>query len=283
MQSLLLPIDRDGLIDAICDPLGMVLWEMLRRKGRSSAAEMAGLTGVALPTVLSSIDRLAHAGLVVAQRARKGSKSTTYRVAMPEIRIDNSALPPDEVDSLVRRYEEGQSDLFRRLTDDAPGSRAAGQKRGFGMDWAYVTDEEGRRITALIRELFGVIFAAKDRHARTHPDGGPPAATEASSPYALLFHIAPVTVPALPTASVMFSRQPAARADRLRDDGLKRAELSPRELQVAEALVSGMTRPEVATKLKISKYTVVTLTHRIYRKLKVRSRAELARVMTSRL
>ena len=76
---------------------------------------------------------------------------------------------------------------------------------------------------------------------------------------------------------------PAERANRLRDEGAKRAELSPRERQVAEALVAGMTRPEVAGKLGVSPYTVVSLTQRIYAKLKVRSRAELARVMTSRL
>ena len=283
MQHDMLPIERPGLMDAIGDPLAMVLWETMRRKGGASAAELAGLAGAPLATVHASIDRLVTAGLAAARPSARGRTSITYRITMPEIRVNNSGLPPAEVDALVERWEEGQVALFRQLTRRSSGARNTAQKRGFGMDWAYITDDEGRRITALVRELFGILFAAKDRHARTHPDGSPPPADEKAFPYALLFHLAPVGVPVLPHASVMFSRQPAERAARLGEEGAKRAELSPRERQVAEALAGGMTRPEVAKKLGISRYTVVSLTQRVYAKLKVRSRAELARVMTSRL
>jgi DNA-binding CsgD family transcriptional regulator len=278
-----IPIDRPGLLDAICDALCMTLWEFLRRRKAASVAEMAGVCGVPITTAMTAIDLLSKAGLVAARPAGRGRKTVTYAVTSPEIRVDNSALPPAQVDALVERWEAVQTDIFRQLTRRSAQPRGAAQKRGFGMDWAYITDDEGRRITALLRELFGIIFAAKDRHAQTDPDGACTRPPQNAWPYALLFQIAPVTGPARPMASVMFSRQPAERANRLRDEGAKRAELSPRERQVAEALVAGMTRPEVAGKLGVSPYTVVSLTQRIYAKLKVRSRAELARVMTSRL
>lgn len=283
MQHDAIPIERPGLMDAIGDPLAMVLWETIRRTGGSSLAELAGLAAMPLPAVIASVDRLEAAGLIVALRAGRGRKATAYRVAVPEIRVSNGGLPPAEVDALVARWEEGRAREFRRLTQRDRSPRGTGQKRGFGMDWAYVTDEEGRRITALLRELFGIVFAAKDRHARNNPDGSPPETGAGESPYAFLFEVAPVTAPALPAASVMFSRQPVERETRLRDEGSKRGTLSPREEEVAHALASGLTRPQVARRLGLSPYTVVSLTQRIYAKLKVRSRAELARIMTSRL
>jgi DNA-binding CsgD family transcriptional regulator len=51
--------------------------------------------------------------------------------------------------------------------------------------------------------------------------------------------------------------------------------LSAREREIAIALVSGSTLPEIARTLGRSPHTVSTLTRRIYRKLGVRRRAEL--------
>ncbi|MBX7451081.1 AAA family ATPase [Mycolicibacterium sp. 3033] len=57
------------------------------------------------------------------------------------------------------------------------------------------------------------------------------------------------------------------------------AELTPSERRVAELLASGMTRREVAAELFISPKTVEATLSRIYRKLGIRSRAELGRRM----
>jgi DNA-binding CsgD family transcriptional regulator len=53
-------------------------------------------------------------------------------------------------------------------------------------------------------------------------------------------------------------------------------ELSPRERQVAAMLAAGKTRPEIAEALGVSLNTVATIGKRIYAKLGVRRRAELA-------
>jgi DNA-binding CsgD family transcriptional regulator len=52
--------------------------------------------------------------------------------------------------------------------------------------------------------------------------------------------------------------------------------LSPRERQVAALLASGQTRPEIAAALGVSLNTVATIGKRIYAKLGVKRRAELA-------
>jgi DNA-binding NarL/FixJ family response regulator len=51
--------------------------------------------------------------------------------------------------------------------------------------------------------------------------------------------------------------------------------LTPHELDVAMAIIDGATNREVATRLYVSVKTVETHITRIYRKLQVRSRAEL--------
>ena len=59
------------------------------------------------------------------------------------------------------------------------------------------------------------------------------------------------------------------------------ADLTPSERRVAELLASGMTRREVAAALFISPKTVEATLARIYRKLGIRSRAELGRHMAN--
>jgi DNA-binding CsgD family transcriptional regulator len=53
--------------------------------------------------------------------------------------------------------------------------------------------------------------------------------------------------------------------------------LTPSELRVAELAASGMTTKDVATALFISPKTVETNLSRVYRKLGIKSRAELGR------
>ncbi len=55
--------------------------------------------------------------------------------------------------------------------------------------------------------------------------------------------------------------------------------LSPREMQVAELVVDGLTNPDIATELGISLRTVTTHLGNIYRRLDINSRAALTRVM----
>lgn len=52
--------------------------------------------------------------------------------------------------------------------------------------------------------------------------------------------------------------------------------LSPREVQIAEMLILDVAETRIAAKLGISPHTVHTHTGRIFRKLSVRSRVQLA-------
>ncbi len=70
-----------------------------------------------------------------------------------------------------------------------------------------------------------------------------------------------------------------AREDRARIGGRARSndDLTPTEEQIAELVAAGMTNREVAATLFVTPKTVESALTRVYRKLGVRSRTELAR------
>jgi DNA-binding NarL/FixJ family response regulator len=71
-----------------------------------------------------------------------------------------------------------------------------------------------------------------------------------------------------------------ARAELKRSSGIRsQAELTASEQRVAELAASGMSNREMAAALFISPKTVEANLSRIYRKLNIRSRAELGRIV----
>jgi len=83
------------------------------------------------------------------------------------------------------------------------------------------------------------------------------------------------TLGALPWAR-RASSELAATGRRRPPNGETRVALTPQEAQVATAVASGLSNPEVAAALFVSRKTVEAHLSRVYRKLGVRSRTELA-------
>ena len=69
----------------------------------------------------------------------------------------------------------------------------------------------------------------------------------------------------------------AAAGERLRPAAAARESLTPREVQVALAVAEGASNAEVASALYLTPKTVEYHLTRVYRKLGLRSRAELVR------
>jgi DNA-binding CsgD family transcriptional regulator len=61
----------------------------------------------------------------------------------------------------------------------------------------------------------------------------------------------------------------------------EKLDLSEREMQIAVLVGEGMTNAEIGKQLGISPHTVMTHLSKIYKRLEVRSRAELAKVVVS--
>lgn len=270
-------------MEAIAHIDTMTIWELVRRAGSASVEELSVRASRSAARVQAQLDRLIEVGLVEQRPAGRARRTVTYRVTTPEIRVSLENIPPEEVDDVVGEWERSRIALFENLTQRPAARRSSNTKRGFGMEWAYLGDEDGMRISGLIREIFGILLAAKDRHARERPDGSPPPPESGLHPYAVLLRLAAITRPVLPEANVVFSRPPKGKTTESQQASAVRGRLSPREREVAEHLAKGLSRPQVAARLNLSPYTVVSLSQRIYEKLGIRTRAELARIMLMRI
>ncbi len=77
-------------------------------------------------------------------------------------------------------------------------------------------------------------------------------------------------------------RELAASGERLRRSVAARDELTPQELQIASLVAAGRTNREVATQVFLSPKTIESHLGRVYRKLAISSRSELAAALASR-
>lgn len=83
----------------------------------------------------------------------------------------------------------------------------------------------------------------------------------------------------LPASTIIATVKRAAEGEKVFPkavDGDRRTALSQRELDVLQHLVSGLSNPEVAAELHLSRHTVKQHTSMVYKKLGVRNRAQAA-------
>lgn len=82
----------------------------------------------------------------------------------------------------------------------------------------------------------------------------------------------------MPRAAIAMALQCVAEGGRVfpKDTGPAPVQLSPRELDILQHVASGMSNPEVADALNLSRHTVKQHTSAVYRKLGVRNRAQAA-------
>ena len=195
-----------------------------------------------------------------------------------------SRQPPNGIDALIG---------LGRL-DDAAARIAEYESRC----WV----ERHARVLALVARCSGLVASLRDEHERAESDLERSLELEllAPSPYERARTLMTLATArrrrrrrgdarlALEEAAVLFARAGAVRwADRARTDiaalGLRRGhagELTPMEDRVARAAAGGMTNREAAASLFISERTIEFHLGNVYRKLDLRSRSELAAVLS---
>lgn len=82
----------------------------------------------------------------------------------------------------------------------------------------------------------------------------------------------------MPRAAIAMALQHVAEGGRVfpKDTGPSPIQLTPRELDILQHVACGMSNPEVADALNLSRHTVKQHTSAVYRKLGVRNRAQAA-------
>jgi DNA-binding CsgD family transcriptional regulator len=276
-----LHLSEAGVSSILCDHDAMVVWEAVRlRRHGASIAELAGSLALPLASVQRAVDALAALGMLLCRRAGRGRRVPTYRVAMPQLRVRVDGVPAAEIDAFARRLQQSCSEILERAAGPSDGAGPNSQRWVLGFGHARLTAAEHSRVRSLIETICDIVHAARCRQpdaAQVAEDGGIHRPSDAIPAYGLLVRFEPLADLPPPHPRITLAHD----GDGPVPVSNGRLSLSPRERQVAEALAIGMSRPVVAVQLGVSANTVATLSRRVYSKLGIRSRAELARALAA--
>jgi DNA-binding NarL/FixJ family response regulator/DNA-binding MarR family transcriptional regulator len=255
----------------------MQRWEILRRSQRPhTVAELAEKARASTEDVQRSLDKLVSARLVARVPASRRLRAISYRATVERLLLRWDRNKPEDVaayralSGLMRTYS-------RTVQDDAAGRPGAERFVNLNMDGVtsvMLLDEDAERVREVFRNAYSMLTNA-DARAR-----GEGAASEAK-PFHVSLSLTRLDEPELPMAE-MFTVEAATPPERRQRLGSTASKLlSPREHEVAELLVAGRSRPRIAMEIGLSPHTVASMSKAIYRKLGVKSRAELAVRMQS--
>jgi DNA-binding CsgD family transcriptional regulator len=264
---------RDDVAAFVSDDQALSVWEMLRRFGRATPVdELAQACAMPLARVQGIVDRAVGLGLAGAVPASKGDPRVRFEAAGDRILLEVDPASP-EVRALLGSCYRRFADDSRRCIDESMAEASRGRHGVPAM--ASIThltldEAEARELIGLFKPIDAFVARVTEKHDRD------PSGTPRRCNYHLALHVAPVVTERLPPARMTFAEKGAA--DRVAAEFEKRASrlLSPRERTVAELLVRGKTIKSVAGELGVSPSTVNTLCERLYRKLGITKRAQLA-------
>lgn len=296
MKPILLKLSDPRVMAAVADFTTMQRWEVLRRSERAmSAQEFARACSTTLEKADVSLDLLLDAGFVTRTRGSARSRQTTYAVAAERILVEfdrTDAAQRGWIDSQrreVRGYVRNAVDSFRQSESPAPKTQYLEFYRS-----SVLTQADVSRIAAVMaRALESVLqieHEARERLAAA-PGAGPVATqtldgldeaeTNCPAEYMTAIQVMPAGPGVLPLPNITLIDSVMAQRRMNEMASTPTAMLTARELEIAERLAAGESRPEAARSLGISVNTVATMSKRIYAKLGVASRAELAARMSS--
>jgi len=272
-------IRGDGLAELLEDPRVLGLWELLRRSARSlTIDELSRAARCDAPDIQRAIDALVMHGLAKSVRIGKHRPEVTYRSTGDRIAVRTDH--PSDDGSLEKAMR-----MLAEATDRLPVATQA--RRGPEAGRADAIDAtrfsmpvrldaaDRAELNRRLEELRAFIHAIGDRRAA--PDRPVPELCD----HVVAIRLEPLLEPCLPMP--VLGRQSDTASDSCTDAKPPRrrgrpvaTRLSKREWDVALVLVRGLTREEAAQELRLSSNTVATLTKRIYRKLGIGRRAQLA-------
>ena len=279
MSHVVLKLSDPKVVQVLADMSVLERWEVLRRLGDPmSAAECAAACGAPLSDTQASLDLLVDAGFVVRLKASSRRRHVTYRSASDSVVVEfNSRCSAER--SLADKFMHGFVVWAREVMDDARASceiRTKSLRHLRGVLTPVLTYEESVEaldiVSDAMRRLAVLDQRAFDR-ARSDPSR---AADGRTRGYLMELILQPLHKPQRPRPQLMI----------LGSDGIKRMLkrhsespsklLGPKEQEIARRLAAGESRPSIARALKISVHTVTATSRRIYAKLGIHSRAELA-------
>jgi len=272
MPSHALDVRDTRVLDLLQDTRAMAVWEMLRRVHTpSTVSELSEWAGMTSTVTQSHLNRLARFGLVETVPAGGRRKAVAWRVTRERLVLAGSSR--DAVDrALIKRFQEDRQESFDRIFGSGTAfERTCHANELFEFLCAPVclNDLEVEELRRRLGEVIHFLKLVQSKH------NGVRARPMPRCSHYVTVRVQPIARGTLPQPDLTVAPRGQVPPAELPEPGARWGALSPREREVAIALVSGATLPEIARKLGRSQHTVSELTRRLYRKLGVRRRAQL--------
>jgi DNA-binding CsgD family transcriptional regulator len=250
----------------------MQRWEIIRRAQRPmSVAELAAAARASIKDVQRSLDLLVDARIAVRTPAGNGRREITYRATVERLVVSWDKTKPAEV-AAERDMRMHARRYSRKVQDEALAKLDTEMLLSGGLEGVTSVMLLREDQSKVKRALAGIYLMLAEADARARASG----AEFDARPFHFYVGLTLLPEPELPMAEVLGCEVSNLPATRHRLVSSARAVLSPRELQVAELLAEGRSRPAIAKELGLTYNTVSSLGKLIYKKLGVRSRAELS-------
>jgi DNA-binding CsgD family transcriptional regulator/DNA-binding MarR family transcriptional regulator len=295
MQPVVLSLDCPKLRAVLSDVVISQHWEVLRRADSPlTVHELAKSCGTSDGVAQHMLDSLVEAGLAVRMKATSQRRRIVYRASSDRVIVQWDNRSDAHFAFLLehRRNLRAHSRSVIDRHDDLEMRWAPNRRKFRGHASLSLTREESLQIYRLLRDAWEQITAientarkrdaAKKPKAEPAPGADPRSCADAEAhPYHIALEFRPLKWPELPIADIGMSEK------QMLDDEMRYLQRAPamvltdRERQIANRLVDGETRPQVAKALGVSPNTIASATKRIYAKLGVRSRAEFVARMKS--
>jgi DNA-binding CsgD family transcriptional regulator len=276
MSAAIVDITNRDVADVLTSPLALSIWELVRRFTRPCTVDEISVLAHCDPAkAQSTLDLLAAAGLLEKLPIRAERRTTTYRSRHEAIVV---SYDPDDAAhlALARHFSDrvlaaGRESIAAFYANEGNRvSKAPLRWRHRSYCSAALKPEHIDELKRMVRQIHDYMISVQAEIRNI----------DATQPqdcnFQIMIEAVPSDPPTLPMPQLYLVGRDRAKevAERSASTGMH--PLSPRERQVAALLASGQTRPEIAAALGVSLNTVATIGKRIYAKLGVKRRAELA-------
>lgn len=274
-------IDAPHLMEALNDDgAAETLRQMQVRSEPLSIKALSELVSQPVAWVQGKVNLLSSAKLVSTVRAGRGHRSIRYAAVPPPLRIRFRAGHPEDAVRLAEFVRALRARVERRIEEAGVAEKPIGPAWSFDSLYLPVMSAAERdELISRVRRVVDFLGMLEQRRGARRCARPPMRErAEPATQHVVELRVRPLLsiLPAELAVEFFASKSGIGRTPA---PVASAASLAPRELQVARALAEGLSRPQIASLLGVSPNTVVTLSARVYRKLGVRSRAQLTRTM----
>lgn len=276
MSDVALDVQEAGVVEILLDRHAMALWELLRRAGvPTTIAQLSRQSGSSQAIVQQAMDVLVAFRLAKRMPAAGRRKTTSYKATCERIVVRGDLADPQDAPLFKRYYERFSAFNEGVLGRDGFVDRATqpGALIHYYAAPLQLSDAEAVELRRCMQEVFGFLKMVQDKHV------GPRARPSTACNHYAYFRIQPLVELQMPQPEILIQPRNQASPDAPTGGKTLWKRLSPREREIALALASGSTQPEIARRIGVSPHTVATFAKRIHAKLGIRRRAELVNVL----